>query len=127
MVSRPFVVDSNVFISLYYEGDVRHADAVAIFKELADNILVVHPYVIQETATVLTYKLGLLVANSFLGDISNIFHITIPPVDTIRDIETFKSLRKKISFTDAVLIDLAKRMDAHLVTFDKDMLSLYRN
>jgi predicted nucleic acid-binding protein len=127
MVSRPFVIDSNVFISLYNEGDVRHADAVAVFEEIENNIFVVHPYVIQETATVLAYKLGLSVANEFLEDISGVFHITIPLVDVIHDIETFKRLRKKISFTDAVLIDLAKRMDAHLVTFDKDMLSLYRN
>jgi predicted nucleic acid-binding protein len=127
MVSSPFVIDSNVFVSLYYEGDKKHTDAVAIFKELNDKILIVHPYVIQETVTVLSYKLGLVVARGFLEDITDILHVSIPVVDIMCDIENFKRVDKKISFTDVALVNMAKRMNAHLVTFDEQMLSLFRS
>ncbi len=126
IVSNPYVIDSSVFVSLYNEDDKRHDDAVSIFKELDSMIIVVHPYVIQETATVLAYKLGIKVARGFLEDISDIMHVSIPTVDIMRDIENFRKINKKISFTDAALVDLAKRMNAQLVTFDKQMLSLLK-
>ena len=127
MASDLFVMDSNVFVSFYCRDDERHADAIRVMRELGGKLLVVHPYVIQETATVLMYKLGPIASRTFLNDITATFHINIPAVDIRYDIELFKKTNKKISLTDVVLVDLAHRMNAHLVTFDKDMLALFKS
>jgi predicted nucleic acid-binding protein len=119
-----FVIDSNIFVAVYCEGDSSHRDALDILSELNQKTLIVHPYVIQETATVLAYKLGQYAAVQFLKDLENAANIIISGVDIKADIKSFSAIRKKISFTDAVLVALAKSMNAGLVTFDRQMLSM---
>ncbi len=126
MESNTFVVDSNVFIAFYAAGDEQHADAVAIMRELVGKTLVVHPYVIQEVATVLTYRFGLAVAKKFLADIRNADDVMVPTVDIAQDIERFSSASKKVSFTDITLVGLAISMNTSLLTFDRQMLSLFK-
>jgi len=122
-----FVIDSNIFVSVYYEGDSNHRKALDILSELNHKTLIVHPYVIQETATVLAYKLGQYAAVQFLKDLEKAANVVAPAVDINSDIKTFMAVRKKVSFTDAVLVALAKNMNAGLVTFDKQMLSIFKN
>ncbi|MDR3642386.1 MAG: PIN domain-containing protein [Candidatus Doudnabacteria bacterium] len=119
-----FIIDSNIFVAAYYEGDSNHKNALKVLSELNKKTLIVHPYVIQETATVLTYKLGQYVAIQFLKDIQNATNAVIPVIDVQSDIRFFISVKKKISFTDAALVGLATDMSAGLVTFDKQMLGL---
>jgi predicted nucleic acid-binding protein len=121
-----YVIDSNIFVAFYYDGDVDHKRALQILRELNSQLLVVHPYVIQETATVLAYKLGQLAAVNFLNDLENSVNVSIPPVDVKIDIKNFISLQKKISFTDSSLIALAKQLNAQMVTFDRQMLSIFK-
>jgi len=122
-----FVIDSNIFVSAYYEGDNNHRKALDILSELNNKTLIVHPYVIQETATVLAYKLGQYVAVQFLKDLEKAANVVAPAVDINSDIKTFIAVRKKVSFTDAVLVALAKNMNAGLVTFDRQMLSIFKS
>src|ERR1700722_3749283 len=125
MESDRFVIDSNIFVAFYHEGDSDHKNALKVLSELNRKTLVVHPYVIQETATVLTYKFGQAMAVIFLKDLENAANIVIPAVDVKTDIKNFIAIKKKISFTDAVLVGLAKEMNANLVTFDRQMLALF--
>lgn len=126
MASDVFVIDSNVFIAFYHGNDERHRDALRVMEELDGKTLIVHPYVIQETATVLAYKFGLATARAFLSDAASASNLLIPPVDMRSDIDGFMEIGKKVSFTDAVLVRLARQMNAHLVTFDKQMLALLK-
>ena len=50
-----FVVDSSVFVAFYHQGEHNHEMALEVLSSLKDKALIVHPYVVQETATVLTY------------------------------------------------------------------------
>ncbi len=121
-----FVIDSSVFVAFYYEHDKNHSDALKIMSDTDNKTLIIHPYVIAETSTVLTYKLGNYVASGFLSDIANAHNVTIPQINIKDDIDYFKNLNKKISFIDASLINLAKQTASHLVTFDRQMLALFK-
>lgn len=126
MGSSLFVVDSNVFIAFYNQADAQHEDAVSILQEIENETIIVYPYVIQEVATVLVYRFGITVARKFLNDITNAHNVLLPPVEVIGDIEYFSSVNKKISFTDSSLVRIAKRMNAGLITFDKQMIALLK-
>ena len=95
-------------------------------RELADYTLVVHPYVIQETATILAYRADIAVAKQFLTDISTTSNVIIPAVDIRYDIGRFIAANKKMSFTDIALVGLAQTSRARIVTFDNQILSLFR-
>lgn len=124
MRSNRCVIDSSLFVAFYRDIDASHADALRIMQELSGATLIVHPYVIQETATVLTYGCGVAVAKQFLSDIGNASNIIIPAIDIQHDVRLFMASGAKLSFTDVALIGLAKEMDTSLVTFDKQMLKL---
>lgn len=121
------VVDSSVFVAFYWAKDTQHTEALRVMEELASARLVVHPYVIQEVATVLTQKLGLLVAKKFLADISSSSNVEIVWVDVKADVDAFVRTSTPISFTDVALVRLAKSDDIRLFTFDRKLLSLFKN
>ncbi len=120
------VIDSSILIALYNSDDTQHTNALSVFERLPNHLVILHPYVVQEVSTVLTYRAGLPRAQEFLSDIPNSENTFMPAVDVRSDIEYFKKLNKKISFTDSALIRLAKELGAELVTFDKQMMSLSR-
>lgn len=118
-----FIIDSSVFIAFYHRDDTQHADAVRVMGELSGKTMIVHPYVIQETATVLMYRFGIILAKRFISYIRNSSNIILPLVEIKRDIDHFTLNTKKMSFTDVALVSLAKSMGAQLLTFDRQMLS----
>lgn len=127
MEPEKFVIDSNIFVAFYYGADVNHANAVKVLADLETKILIVHPYVIQETATVLAYKAGRKLAVLFLDDLSKSVNIIIPFVHIEEDIKSFQNTSKKISFTDSALVGLTKLMNAQLVTFDRQLLRSFKD
>lgn len=52
------VLDSSILVAFYIKTDSQHEKAEIILSEIADENLLIHPYVIQETVTVITYKSG---------------------------------------------------------------------
>lgn len=127
MEYKTIVIDSNIFIAFYNEADANHEHALFAVREFENSTLVVHPYVIQEVVTVLTYRFGLVVAKKFILDIRGSGNITIPGVDVVGDMQYFSQTNKKISFTDAALVRLVQSMNASLLTFDKQMLALFNS
>lgn len=124
MTSSSYIIDSSVFIAFYVEVDSCHNDAVAILSEIEPAQLLVHPYVIQEVVSVLTYKLGVSTAKKFISDIQAANNILILPVDIQRDVKSFSARNKKISLVDSVLIDVSLIWQVPLVTFDKELRTL---
>ena len=127
MESSHCIIDSSLFVAFYRDVDSLHADALRIMGELSESVLIVHPYVIQETATVLTYRCGIAIAKHFLSDIVHAENIIIPAVDPRYDVERFMAVKKKISFTDAALIELARTTGAKVFTFDRQILSFFKS
>lgn len=127
MESSQCIIDSSVFVAFYRDVDVLHADAERIMRELSEQTLIVHPYVIQETATVLTYRCDIAIAKRFLADIIAADNVVIPAVDPRYDIDRFMKTDVKISFTDIALIELSRTSGARVITFDQQMLALARS
>ncbi len=86
------VIDSSVFVAFYSEADTNHDRALKFFSDFNDATLIVHPYVIQETASVLCYKYGHMAAVPFLDDILKSANIIIPSVSIVEDIQGFLSM-----------------------------------
>ncbi len=120
------VLDSSVILAFYSEIDAFHTKAVQAAGELERAITIVHPYVIQEVTTLLTYRLGVETARQFLEDIRNSDNVLVPEVDAEGDMAYFLRVNRKISFTDTALVRLAEEMNASLFTFDRQMLVLFR-
>jgi predicted nucleic acid-binding protein len=124
MASSTYLVDSSLFVAFYIEEDSCHADAVAILHEIDSAQLLVHPYVIQEVVSVLTYKIGVTVAKKFISDIQQANNVYVLPVDVSKDMRSFSLLNKKVSLTDSALLDIAQSWQVPLVTFDKELRTL---
>lgn len=122
--SNTNVVDSSVFVALYRPGDTHHEKAKELFASLEQQTLVVHPFVIQEVATVLCYTDGVARAKAFLSDIQNANNIRITMPQVSREIQFFTKLSKKLSFTDSTLILLAQDTGAQLLSFDTQMMKI---
>jgi predicted nucleic acid-binding protein len=75
--SNTHVVDSSVFVALYRPNDTHHEKAKEFFASLEHQTLVVHPFVIQEVATVLCYSDGVAWAKAFLSDIENANNVRV--------------------------------------------------
>lgn len=126
MESESFVVDSSVFVAFYNQNDTQHLDALRLMEELQLATLIIHPYVLQEVATVLTYRFGFETAKKFLSDITTAENVIIPPINVRSEIERFRLLGKKMSFTDVAIINLAEQMAIRLLTFDRQILSVLK-
>ena len=123
-LSSRIVVDSSVLIALYLKGDFQHQKANLIFSETINSTLIIHPFVIQETATVLAYKGGIILAQKFLRDICNAQNIHIPETNINEEIKNYLNVTRRVSFTDMSIILLASREKAQLLSFDKQMVSV---
>ncbi len=126
MIYNKIILDSCVFIALYNESDEFHNEAISIFEFYKDNIILISNYVIQEVATVLAYKFWKQKADLFIDDIMNSNNILILQSDTFEEMKFFKSINSKISFTDLSLLYLSIKQDSLLITFDKQLLNLYK-
>ena len=124
--SKNFLLDSSFLVSLWLPDDSNHENAARLFLEISTGTLLVHPYVIQEVITLLTYKRKTKEVETFLRFVSESRNIIILPVHIKNEIEVFKKYKQKMSFTDVVLVGVANMLGVELVTFDKQMLRLFK-
>ena len=114
------VVDSSVWVALFLDFDTQHKKAEQTIQKLSGTIYV--PYcVIAEVTTILAYKHSKKLADNFIAYVRNNKDIKIINNDALDEMNFFPTLPHKISFTDAALIFLAGKMEAKLITFDKQL------
>lgn len=119
------LIDSSVWIALYLEADSQHAKAVRYFEALTGKVYL-PSYVASEVASVLTYKHSKAQADVFVA-----YALAHPGIEWIEsesviDALFFKGTKARISFVDALLLRLAKVLNAELITYDKQLARLYR-
>ena len=119
-----YILDSSYLIALYLQEDVNHTRALEIFKIIKNSELYIHTHVIAEVVTILTYRMGQNLSFKFLVETQSSSNIHLLESNISEQIEDFKILNKKISFTDSVILAIAKRSKYDLVTFDKQMLTI---
>ena len=114
------LVDSSVWVALFLGFDTQHKKAAQTIQKLSGIIYV--PYcVIAEVVTILAYKHSKQLADNFIAYIHDNKDFKIINNDALDEMDFYKSLPHKISFVDAALIFLAGKLDAKLVTFDKQL------
>lgn len=117
-----YLIDSSVWVALFLEFDSNHKKAEEIIPKLEGKIYLLYN-VIVEVTSVLTYKHSKKQADNFLDYIEDIvlFENELKP-----EIEFFKKIDKRVSFVDISLIFLSKKLDLDLITFDSQMISLFK-
>lgn len=65
-------------------------------------------------------------ADLFIEDVLNAYNIIVTQWDTVEEMKYFKKIKSKISFTDISLLYLSEKNKSILVTFDKQLLGLYK-
>ena len=126
MARDKVILDSNVFIAFYYHEDTLHEDAVDLVKSLKEYDIIIPYCVIQEVSTILTYRLSKKAANHFIDDIQSSDTTLIINNEFQPEIEFFKTIKEPLSFADITLLYLSQKYDAILLTFDKQLLKLYK-
>jgi len=113
------LIDSSVLVASRNEGDSLHSRAIKAMS-LADKPLVVHEYVLLETATALQMRASKLIANIFVKAMfeNSAFKILFSnESDFIKTTSIFLGNRTKLSFVDAALLALSDKYS--VLTFDE--------
>lgn len=117
------ILDSSVWVALYLDFDSNHQKAKTIFSKIKGNLVITN-LILEEVATVLTYKHSREQSDNFIN-----FVISSSDVDFI-DYE-FDSLlnfhlkhKHKISLTDSSLLFISNKLKVELISFDKQLVSL---
>ena len=114
------VFDSSVWIALFVDSDTHHGAALQALEQSVGQIYV--PYiVIEEVATLLTYKQSKEQADKFITFIKDDARTVAVDSTIERDMELFLKNPRRMSFADIAIMAFASRMGLQLVTFDKEM------
>lgn len=113
------LIDSNVLVAFFHEDDSLHEKALkATFA--TPRPLIIHEYVMLETATILMLRAGKALADTFIRTVLgnadfSILHSTTPTF--LLAIKSFMgSKTKQLSFADAALLALSPAYS--VLTFD---------
>lgn len=126
-------LDSNIWIGLYNKDDSLHSKAKQIISELDNRKaqVIVTNFIVQETFTVLSKKMGQNSAVAFYEMISNNEYVLQMDIDKvfmqkIVDFIARKKFNKSLGFIDYSNLFLAHEFDLELVTFDETLLKVYQ-
>lgn len=126
MESKRVILDSNIFIALYYTNDTFHEKACSLMEGLLGASIFVPYCVIQEVTTILCYRFGKEKSNLFLADLRKSEDVIILDNNAEAEIDFYLKIKRKLSFTDISLLHLSQKYDAMLFTFDRQLLNLYK-
>lgn len=114
------LVDSSIWVALFLDFDTQHLKAEQTVRKLSGTIYV--PYcVIAEVAAILAYKHSKRLADNFILYVRDNRDLEVINDDALDEMDFYQTIPRKISFVDAALIFLSGKLDATLVTFDKQL------
>ena len=114
------LIDSSVWVALFLDFDAQHPKARQVVARMRGIIYV--PYcVLAEVVTVLAYKHSKKQADAFLDYLSDNRDIKLISDSPETEIQFYRSISHRISFTDAALLHLSKSLTAKLTTFDQQL------
>lgn len=119
------VIDSDALFALYVASDSHHSEAKDIFRKLykTENEIIASNLVLQETATIISYRLGQKTAISFLSNFerSGIKQFFVGEKLTAKSWKIFCEQGKRgTSFIDCTNVIVYRETKAELImSFDK--------
>jgi len=115
-----YLVDSSVWVALFLDFDTQHRKAERMIPKLSGTIYV--PYcVITEVTAILTYKHSKALANNFVAYVRDNRDLKIVNDDALDEMSFYTTIPHRLSLVDAALIFLSKKLDAELITLDKQL------
>lgn len=115
-----YLVDSSVWVALFLDFDTQHQKAEQAIEKLSGTIYM--PYcVIVEVTAILAYKHSKPLADNFIAYAYDNRDLKIINDDAFDEMEFYPTIPYTLSFVDAALIFLSGKLDASLVTFDKQL------
>jgi predicted nucleic acid-binding protein len=114
------LIDSNVLVAFFHEDDSQHEKALKVTLA-APRPLIVHEYVVLETATILMLRAGKGIADTFIRTVLgnadfSLLHSTTPTF--LLAMKSFIGHKtKQLSFVDAALLALSPAYS--VLTFDE--------
>lgn len=120
-----YIFDTSIWVALFLKNDTHHDEALALWRALDGQVVL--PYiVVAETASVLTYKHSKRQADKFLQFISK-SPCLVPYQNQLRpESDFFIRFSRRLSFADYAVLFAAQTENCPLVTFDKQMRSMFR-
>ena len=119
------VIDSDVLFALYVTSDGHHSEAGVILKKLytEENEIIASNLVLQETATIISYRISQKQAIDFLKDFerSGIKQFFMGEKLTTKSWKIFREQAKKgTSFIDCTNVVIYQEVGAEMImSFDK--------
>ncbi len=114
------LVDSSVWVALFLDFDTQHRKAEQAIRKLSGTVYV--PYcVIAEVAAILAYKHSKQLADNFISYLRDNHDLKIINDDALDEMDFYATIPDKLSFADASLMFLSGKLDATLVTFDRQL------
>lgn len=114
------LVDSSVWVALFLNFDTQHRKAEQTMEKLSGTIYL--PYcVIVEVVAILAYKHSKKLADNFIAYAHDNRDLKIINNDALNEMESYSTILHRLSFVDVALIFLSGKLDATLVTFDKQL------
>lgn len=109
------LLDSSFWVALFLDFDASHQKAAQMFPKLKGKIYL--PYcVANEVITVLAYKHSKKQADLFIAFIEGSSDIQIIENKLLEELAFYAGIDKRVSFTDAALVLLSKRLKVKLIT-----------
>ena len=121
-----YIIDSNVFYAFFVSDDSLHELSFQMLESIQNDEWITTYGVVQEVATLLTYRKWKVVANSFIEYLLDAWNIIILTGLPTHDMRVFLEHDKKMWFVDLSILDIVMSQDIQLVSFDKQLLSYYR-
>ncbi len=126
MENKKVIFDSNVYLGILNKDDSLYEKSMKVFKEKKDHIIIIPYSIVSEVTTLLTYRFSKQNANDFISYIKSSPNFFIVTNDMDTEILLFEEINSKIWFTDISLIAVSKKYNAELITFDKQLLQLFK-
>lgn len=121
------IVDASFLVALFLPEDVHHEKAVKVLKQHKDHVLIIVDRIIEETMAVLIYKKSIHYAFQVLQRLqaNKMVHMYDIDARLQKDIfELMQRVGKRLSFTDYVVVFLARYYGVYALCFDKEILKL---
>lgn len=127
------LIDSNVWIGYHHVDDSLHEQSKQILTALdkQKRKILVSNFIVQETFTVLTLKKELrsaLIFYEVMTENKKIYSLDVDKfwLDELIEYIQGKKLQAKLSLTDYSNIFLALQFGAELISFNKQLMTLYK-
>ena len=120
------IIDSSILVALFIDSDTQHKKAKDLWRKIKGTVYI--PYcVVSEVTTILAYKHSKEQADVFIDFITNAQSIKLIDDDFIGEMDFYRKIKQRFSFTDVALIYNSIKLKAGLLTFDKQLEKAYKN